>query len=288
MRFRCEADLQAFRIAAVAGAADVDPAGRVRDPRSGLALQRPWRIAHAAGSGPGGQARWEPGAAAARSGADEGAAEGPRRPAVAALRLLRVRRNRRACHSTDPGFPCGMPGAGRGLRAAGWRRRVGRNPGQGAGGRRARPGKADVPGEDSGRGKRTERRGDLRNVRHRARGRRERLPAGVGLFPAGHGAFGRVRPARPALRRGFGQWAQTLFGRGQIRIRQRRHSGSGRAAREPARCPPVIAMLLAHHDVETTACNAPLDCNSVHEAAEQILNRQCGVLLEVTRSEIFI
>ena len=195
MKFRCEADLQAFRIAAVAGAADVDPAGRVRDPRSGLALQRPWRIAHAAGSGPGGVARWEPGAATARSGADEGAAEGPRRPAVAALRLLRVRRSRRAwvrpCHPTDPGCPCGMPGAGRGLRAAGWRRRVGRNPGQGAGGRRARPGKADVPGEVSGRGKRTERLGDLRNVRHRARGQRERLPAGAGLFPARHGAFGR-------------------------------------------------------------------------------------------------
>ena len=32
-----------------------------------------------------------------------------------------------------------MPGAGRGLRAAGRRPRVGRDPGQGAGGRRARP-----------------------------------------------------------------------------------------------------------------------------------------------------
>ena len=92
------------------------------------------------------------------------------------------------------------------------------------------PGKADVPGEVSGRGRRTERLGDLRIVRHRARGRRKLLSAGVGLFPARHGAFGRVRPARPALRRGFGQRAQTLFGRGQIRIRQRRQARSGRGA----------------------------------------------------------
>ena len=43
---------------------------------------------NAAGSGPGGLARRQPGAAAARSGADEGEAEGPRHPAVAPLRLL--------------------------------------------------------------------------------------------------------------------------------------------------------------------------------------------------------
>ena len=47
-----------------------------------------------------------------------------------------------------------MPGTGRGLRAAGRRRRVGRNPGQGVGGRRARLGRrlsrARFRGEESG------------------------------------------------------------------------------------------------------------------------------------------
>ena len=123
-----------------------------------------------------------------------------------------------------------MPGAGRGLRAASRRRRVGRNPGQGAAGRRARLGRRmsrarfrDEEGGQSGLA-------TFASVRHRARGRRKLLSAGVGLFPARHGAFGRVRSARPALRRGFGQPAQTLFGRGQIRIRQRRQARSGRGA----------------------------------------------------------
>ena len=71
--------------------------GRTREPRSRLALQRPWRNPHAAGCGPGGVARREPGAAAARSGAVESAAEGPRRPAVAALRLPRQRRRDLPC-----------------------------------------------------------------------------------------------------------------------------------------------------------------------------------------------
>ena len=59
--------------------------------RSGLALHGPRRSPNAAGSGPGGLARRQPGAAAARSGADESEAEGPRHPAVASLRLLSVR-----------------------------------------------------------------------------------------------------------------------------------------------------------------------------------------------------
>ena len=97
--------------------------------------------------------------------------------------------------------------------------------------RSTRPaGTADVPAADSGQGRRTERLGDLRNVRHRARGRGRRLPARVGLFPARHGAFGQFRPARPALRRGFGQPAQTLCSGGQVRVRSRRRTGSGRGA----------------------------------------------------------
>lgn len=51
-------------------------AGRAGDPRSGLALRRPWRNPHHAASRPGGAARREPEAAAAPSGAADGAAEG--------------------------------------------------------------------------------------------------------------------------------------------------------------------------------------------------------------------
>ena len=76
----------------------------------------------------------------------------------------------------------------------------------------------------------TGRLGNLRNRRHRARGRGSLVPAGAGLFRARHGAFGRVRPGRPDLRRGFGQPAQTLCRRGQIRIRKRRDAASARRA----------------------------------------------------------
>ena len=77
---------------------------------------------------------------------------------------------------------------------------------------------------------RADRLGDVRNIRHRARGWRKRLPAGARLFPARHGAFGGIRVAWPDPRRGFGQPAQTLCRRGEIRIRGWRQTRSGRRA----------------------------------------------------------
>ena len=64
--------------------------GRARDTRSGLALHGSGKGSHGPGPRPRGLARREPGAVAARSGADRGEAEGARHPAVAALRLLRT------------------------------------------------------------------------------------------------------------------------------------------------------------------------------------------------------
>ena len=64
--------------------------GRARDPRSGLALHGSGKGPHGPGARQGDLARREPGAAAARPRADGGEAEGPRRAAVAALRLLKI------------------------------------------------------------------------------------------------------------------------------------------------------------------------------------------------------
>ena len=102
--------------------------------------------------------------------------------------------------------------------------------------------------------RRTDRLGNLRDRRHPARGWTCLVPARSGLFRTRHGAFGRIRVARPDPRRGFGQPAETLCGRGEIRTRERGEISSGRRAlllpgrlqlqarrRPAARRPPSLA-----------------------------------------------
>ena len=82
--------------------------GRARDTRSGLALHGSGKGPYGPGPRPRGLARREPGAVAARSGADRGEAEGARHPAVAALRLLRTATGQEHCaaavtrHASEP------------------------------------------------------------------------------------------------------------------------------------------------------------------------------------------